>query len=214
MRRGVAALAVSLLGASWAQQVVSARAGLVHYLEGRVLADGKRIRMKVNRFPQLAAGQTVATAQRARVEILLNPATFLRLGEASSFRLASDDLADTRVELLSGAAIVDVRALENQNRVTILAGGVPVELREDGLYQFTPARVRVYDGEAAVGAIRLTRGWEVAFGSTPLAAVRFDRKDTDSLYLWSEQRAKALNPPVPVRRRLSNPPLVFPLLGR
>jgi hypothetical protein len=169
--------------------------------------------MKVNRFPQLTAGQTVATAQRARVEVLLNPTTFLRVGEASSFRLASDDLSDTRVELLRGAAIVDVQELENGNRVTILTGGLEVELRKDGLYHFADARVRVYDGEAAVGAIKLTRGWGLALDKMPLEAVKFDRKDTDSLYLWSEHRAKVLDPPVPIRRRLSNPPLVFPLFG-
>ena len=37
--------------AAFAQQVISARSGLIHYVEGRVLLDGKPVEVKLSAFP-------------------------------------------------------------------------------------------------------------------------------------------------------------------
>jgi len=194
MRRGIVLLAVLLCTTAWAQRVVSARAGMIHYLEGRVSLDGKRIAQSPSRFRQMSNGQTLTTSPRARAELMLNPTTYLRVGESSAIKLLSDDLLDTRVELLTGAAIVDVRELGNGNRVTLEMGGSAIEFRKSGIYQLateTGGRVRVYEGEAFVGSLKISRGWQVILGAEP---AKFDRKDTDSLYHWSEQRARVLGP--------------------
>ncbi len=52
-------------------------------------------------------GQTLAT-EDARAEVLLTPGVFLRLGSHSSFKMVSNLLSDTRLEVLSGTAIVEV----------------------------------------------------------------------------------------------------------
>ena len=200
MRRGILISLLVLCANAWAQRVVSARAGMIHYQIGRVSLDGKRVTMTTNRFPQMTAGQTLTTAQRARAELLLNPTTFLRIGDSSSIRLISDDLLDTRVTLVTGTIVVDVQDLNNLNKVTIQVADTAVDLRKDGQYHFTTnggGVVRVYDGEARIGEAKLTKGWELVIGKTP---EKFDRDQRDSLFLWSEQREKALNPPLPVRR--------------
>jgi hypothetical protein len=143
--------------------------------------------------------------------MLLNPTTFLRVGDSASIKLLSDDLLNTRVALLAGTAVVDVQELDNQNRVRIEIAGTGVEILKDGQYHFTTeggGRLRVYDGEALLGAAKLTKGWEMVIGGTP---AKFDRDEKDGLYLWSEQRNKVLNPPVPMRRRIPNSPRVFRL---
>lgn len=215
MRRGSAFLTVVVMCTPvWAQHVVSARAGMIHYLEGRVSVDDKRVRLKFARFPQMSNGQTLSTAQRARAELLLNPTTFLRVGESSSIKLLSDDLLDTRVALITGTAVVDVRDLNNNNKVTLEIEGSAIELRKDGVYHFTTGRMRVYDGEAFLEPVKLTRGWQVDLSSPAPQAEKFDRDVTDSLYLWSQQRARALDPPPRLRRRVSSPPWVFRPLGQ
>ena len=205
-----------LCATAWSQKVVSARAGLVHYVEGRVSVEGTRVRTKGTRFPQMKPGQTMESAQRARAEVLLNPTTFLRIGDSTSFRLDSDDLLDTRVELLQGTAVVDVRDLDNDNRVTVNIAGSAVQLRKDGVYYFTTAgggRLRVYDGEAGLDPLKLTKGWELALAQQPREPAKFDRDDRDALYRWSEQRSEALDPPWPTRG-IPRPPWVFTPLGR
>ena len=196
MRRGIALVAVFLCATAWAQRVVSARAGMIHYLEGRVSLDGKRIWHNPNRFRQMSDRQTLTTSPRARTELLLNPTTYLRVGESSVIKLLSDDLLDTRVALLGGEAVVEVRELVNGNRVTLEIGGSSIELRRSGLYQLETeggGRLRVYEGEALVGSVKIIKGWQMILGAEP---AKFDRKDTNSLYHWNEQRAKMLGPPV------------------
>lgn len=199
--RGITLVSLLVLcTTAWAQRAVSARAGMINYQEGRVSLDGKRVRITTSRFPQMKAGQTLVTAQRARAELLLNPTTFLRIGDSSSIKLVSDDLTDTRVTLLTGSIVVDVQELDNLNKVTIQIADSAVELRKEGQYHLTATgggKARVYDGEARVGEIKLTKGWELIIGKEP---AKFDRDQQDSLVVWSAQREKMLNPPVPVRR--------------
>src|ERR1051326_8247865 len=93
--------AASLAPAAWAQSVISAHSGIIHYVEGEVSIDGNAIHPKFAEFPEVKAGQLVATAE-GRVEILLTPGVFLRMAENTSVRMVSNALADTRLEVVSG----------------------------------------------------------------------------------------------------------------
>lgn len=188
---------------SWTQRAIAARAGLIHYLEGRADIDGQRVVQVTNRFLRLTAGQTLVTGRRGRVEILLNPHTFLRLGENTTVRMLSDDLTDTRVELVEGRAILDVLMLENENAVTISVHGAEIDIRKDGLYQFeNPQLLRVYDGEARIDQAKVTKGRWIDFGADTLEPSKFDRDETDDLYAWHRRRARAIERtnPSPFRR--------------
>src|ERR1700730_17445854 len=81
----VAILATSLAPGVWAQSVISAHSGIIHYVEGEVAIDGNAVHPKFAEFPDVKARQLVSTAE-GRAEILLTPGVFLRIAENSSVR--------------------------------------------------------------------------------------------------------------------------------
>ena len=185
----------TLPGAIFAQNVVSARAGLVHHLDGRVLLDEKPIVHKVAQFAEVKENSELRT-ERGRAEILLTPGVFLRLGEDSRIRMLSSRLADVRLQVIAGAAVVEVDELDKSSSVTILAVDTPVRLERAGLYRFDVVgdqapRLRVLAGEALVGELRVKAQREVTLDAD-LVVRKFHPEDTDPLDRWSRRRANYL----------------------
>src|SRR5947207_15597892 len=98
---GVLGLALSATTA-FSQQMISARAGMVHYVEGKVFAGSEQLDGKFGNFPQIKENQVLRT-EEGRAEVLLTPRVFLRAGENTSFRMIPNRLIDTRLELLAGS---------------------------------------------------------------------------------------------------------------
>ena len=88
------------------QSVISTRSGLVHYFEGAVYLGDQPLQPRFGKFPTIAEGSELRTAQ-GRAEVLLTPGVFLRLGESSAIRMVANALSDTRVGLLAGSVLVD-----------------------------------------------------------------------------------------------------------
>lgn len=191
----VFALMPLFTGAAWAQAALAARAGLIHYVQGDVFVDGRRIDPKPAEFPLLERNELLSTGL-GRAEILLNPGTFLRLGENSSFRLLSASLTDTRLALVSGQALIEVEDLRKDNALTVTFMNTDVAIAKRGLYQFDADRglLRVYDGEASVSSsaapLKVKKAWSADLNGPALAAAKFDRSETDTLYRWSARRAR------------------------
>src|ERR1041385_6148350 len=118
-----------------AQKVVSARAGLITYLQGPTFVDGNRVILKSARFPQMKDGDTLSTL-RGRAELLLAPGVVLRLAENSQVRLASTDLADTQVTLERGDALIEVLQLPEGSRIQVRLLDTVTEFARPGLYRF------------------------------------------------------------------------------
>ena len=200
--RAVAAiLALSLAPHAWAQSVISAHSGVVHYIEGDVSIDGTAIHPKFAKFPDVKAGQVVATAE-GRAGILPTPGVFLRIAENSSVRMLSNTLADTRLEVVSGSALVDVGELLEHNAISFKASGVNMELAKKALYRIdaSPANLRVYQGQARVisdsESLTVRKGHQIdldtaKLSDTKLEDTKFDAKETDAFYRWSSRRAAA-----------------------
>ena len=192
---GAAILAMSLAPGAWAQSVISAHSGVIHYVEGDVSVDATPVHPKFAEFPDVKAGQLVATAE-GRAEILLTPGVFLRMAENTSVRMLSNSLADTRLEVVSGSALVEVGELLEHNAITFEASGIKMELAKKGLFRIdaSPASLRVYEGQARVtaGSEALTarKGHQIDLDSSTLADTKFDAKDTDAFYRWSSRRAE------------------------
>ncbi len=93
-----------------AQSVISAHSGTIHYTEGQVTLDGTAVQPKFGEFPEVKIGQ-VLSAQDGRAEVLLTPGVFLRLGENSAFKMISNQLTNTRLEINSGQAMIEVGEL-------------------------------------------------------------------------------------------------------
>ncbi len=188
-------LAISLGPHAWAQSVISAHSGVIHYVEGDVSVDGAPVHPKFAEFPDVKAGQVVATTE-GRAEVLLTPGVFLRIAENSSVRMLSNALADTRMEVVSGSALVEVGELLEHNAITFEASGVNMELAKKGLFRIdaSPASLRVYEGQARVSSSAETltarKGHRIDLESAKLADTRFESKETDAFYRWSSRRAE------------------------
>lgn len=179
-----------------AQKVVSARAGLLTYVQGSVCIDGKPVVLKTARFPQMKDGETLSTGpDRGRVEVLLAPDIVLRLPENSQVRMDDTDLSDTRVTLQQGEALIEVIRMAEDNRLQVAVGETTTEPTRPGLYRIgisQNATLRVYGGEALVRSGVKTadakRGMAVNLDAD-LAVSRFERKQTDSFHYWAAQRS-------------------------
>jgi len=180
---------------AWAQSVISAHSGVIHYVEGDVTIDGTAVHPKFAEFPDVKSGQVLAT-EEGRVEVLLTPGVFLRLTDNSSVRMISNALADTRLEVVTGSALVEVGELLEHNAIAFDTAGAHLVLSKKGLYRITanPALLQVYDGQALVttGSETVTakKGHEIDVSAAKPVDTKFDTKNTDSFYRWSARRAE------------------------
>ena len=129
-------LAMALIAATsmWGQSVISAHSGVIHLAEGQVTVDGKDVQQKFGEFGDVKTGQVLAT-QDGRAEVLLTPGVFLRVNENSSFRMVQNKLVDTRIEIVSGTAMIQVSELLEDNSITLLYHDTTVNLTKKGLYR-------------------------------------------------------------------------------
>src|SRR5438128_1238879 len=114
-----------LPGVAFPQNIVSARAGLIHHSDGRVLLNEKQIVHKPAQFQEVKESEYLRT-ELGRAEVLLTPGIFLRMGEDTQIEMLSTRLSDVRVRLVAGSAIVEADELNKENSVTVLVRDVPV----------------------------------------------------------------------------------------
>lgn len=189
-----AILALSAVSAS-AQPVVSAKSGLVAYVEGKVFVGDQLVQPSLTSFPDVKENIVLRT-EEGRAEILLSPGVFLRIGENSSFRMITNRLIDTRLEVLTGSAVVEADEMAKDTNVTIVANKASILIAKHGLYRFDmePARVKVFDGVASVTNGEQTTpvgvGRMLSLDSNTASVEKFNKEDTDALDHWSRRRAE------------------------
>jgi hypothetical protein len=146
-----------LAAAAWStaagQAVISTHSGVVYFFEGSVFIGDERLEQKFGRFPEVGEGRELRT-EHGRAEVLLTPGVFLRVAENSAIRMVSNKLADTRIELLSGSAIIEASDARSGSPVTLTYGAWEVKIPEQGVYRIDcdPPRVQVYKGRVEVAA--------------------------------------------------------------
>ena len=170
------ALAVAL--PAGAQQLISAKSGLVHYTEGEVKIGEQSASPNNGIFQSLANGKELSTTE-GRAEMLLGPGQFVRLNENTTVRMVSNKLEATRLEVVRGSVMVEIVDMDKGAPVTIGFGANTIDLRKAGLYRIDAdqSRVRVYEGEAVVlgngQSVTAKKGKEVSLGAV-LALNGFD----------------------------------------
>jgi hypothetical protein len=199
----VLSLATLFVPAAIAQNTISARPGTLNYVEGQATLDGQALTQKSVGHAELAAGQVLETGN-GKVEVLLTPGVFLRLGKDSSIRMISPDLTKTEIALESGRADVEVDQLYKQNvlLVDLRDGGSQTQLVKNGLYAFDAAAgtVRTFDGKAlafptssAEKGIEVKGGKEIVLNGEATKPHGFDKdRAQDDLYKWSSLRSEYL----------------------
>jgi hypothetical protein len=174
---------------------ISAKPGVVNYLEGNASLNGQPILSSDLRSTALNAGDVLST-EAGKAEVLLTPGVFLRLGSNSEVHMISPSLIDTQLELRRGEAMIEVDQIVDDCRISVLNHGASVLIEKDGLYRLNAddaARVAVIDGKAEVylgdQKVKLGKGKEVVLGDL-LKPEKFDRKKEDELYAWSNVRSQ------------------------
>jgi len=215
-----AAFVLSGTGLLRGQAIISAQAGLIHYVQGEIYLDGKPFERLSARLRLLKTGGELRTG-RGRAEIILHPGELpfverafipalaggdspmlkpgatLRLGRDAALRMLDNHLERPQFELLSGSAILDLGHIPKGAMVCGLMSGAAVRVSKSGLYRFdvSPPRVSVYKGEAKVEMggheVRLSSGICLPLGT--FQAEPFDVKIADSLVRWNQWRANVIS---------------------
>ena len=182
------------------QYVISAKAGVVNFVEGTVTVAGiDGTSRHLLKRDQLEAGERVTTGSDGKAEILLNPGSYARLGSGSSFEFKTTSLDDLEINLGSGSAIFEVFASKDF-KVTINAPKAKMFLIQSGIYRVDVlpdggGRISVTKGRAqlddAARAI-VKSGGQATLNDRVSQLAKFDSDDKDQLDTWSKARAREL----------------------
>jgi FecR-like protein len=207
-------LSVFAAGGCYAQTrdkfVISARAGGINAVSGQATvqardgSDWQQLTIKND----LDAGDVVRTGADGRVEILLNPGSYLRLAENSQFELADNSLQNLEIRLLKGTAIVEATgADETELLINITTPHTKLAIVRGGLYRLNvipdeTTELFVRKGRVLLGDshTKIKGGDKVTFSGTAFSVAKLDKKEKDSFDQWSKERAESL---VQVNRRIS-----------
>jgi hypothetical protein len=161
--------------------------GTINYIEGQVLINGNLLNSRQEGNVSLQRDDMLSTTQ-GKVEVLLSPGAFLRVGNNSQIRMVSPGMGDPTIEVVRGEVMVEVDYLPKLARLDILERGADAALLKEGVYRFNAdeGSISVFDGKAQVGENGKTkdfgRGKELLLLSDArLKAVSFNTKAPDDL---------------------------------
>jgi hypothetical protein len=180
-----------------AQAVIGAKSGVVNYIEGTVYLGDKVLEIQPAQFPDIKE-KTVLRTDEGRAEVLLPPGVVMRVGEKTSFRMISNRLIDTRIELLTGSVVIEADEIGKDTNVTVVAQNATVVLSKAGIYRLDmqPAQLKVFKGAADVQIgsdnVQVSGGKMLQLGGALAVAEKFNTEDTDSLDHWSRRRAEMM----------------------
>jgi len=168
------------------QFLISAKAGLVNYVEGQA---------NVQLHEQVPVGTPIQTGPQSHVEILLNPGSFLRLDENSTVVLDSVELTQIAIRLVCGTVLIERAEIDKQTPIHVTTGKLRTLIVSQGLYRFSGDTASVIDGKlrTADSSMTLKKGQEVtAIGN------RYEKRgltvnaESAELDRWSERRSSEL----------------------
>ncbi len=212
----LAALLASAAACASAQAVISTHSGVVHYFEGAVYLNGQTLESRLGKFSSMTDGSELRT-EKGRAEVLLTPGAVLRLDQNSSVRMLSNSLADTRVELLTGSAMLEASEPVPGTELTMIHQGWQARFPQAGLYRLdsNPPRLSVREGEAEVSggsSAGLTPGGPILVGrgmNLPLnAALAMEATadpSRDGLETWSTGRADSISADNAIAANIQDP---------
>jgi hypothetical protein len=104
------------------QTPMPAGSGSINYVEGQASIDGATLSLHSVGSAVLEPNQVLNTGD-GYAEVLLTPGAFLRMGHGSEVRMLSAGLADTRVQLVRGTAIVEVDQMIKGTHLALAING-------------------------------------------------------------------------------------------
>lgn len=187
--------------------VISAKAGGINAITGQasVHSRGESDWQQLMITDDLDAGDRVRTDFDGRIEILLNPGSYLRVGGNSEVELSNNTLENLEVRLLRGTAIVEATGADGlELNIAISTPHTKLAIVRQGLY-----RVSVLPGDATELIVRKGRvilsdshtkvkgGNKVVFSATNVSVAKLTKeekklKDKEQVDVWSKERAETL----------------------
>lgn len=181
--------------------VISAEAGNVNFIEGPVTISRTTGRSGyLLKGDRIKIGDRISTEANSKVEVLLNPGSYLRLGGNSSFEFLDTSLDNLQVQLNRGSAMFEV-ITTNDFTFTIMTPKADFNVVKSGIYRVDvledgTGRIEVRKGRATIGdddEARVKKGRSATVDGDSVAVERFDRGERDNLEEWSRDRAKQLD---------------------
>lgn len=185
--------------------VISAKAGGINAITGQadVHPRGESDWQQLSITDDLDAGDRVRTANDGRIEILLNPGSYLRLGGDSEVELSNNSLSNLEVRLLRGTAIVEATGADGlELNINISTPHTKLAIVRQGLY-----RLNVVPGDGTELIVRKGRvilsdthtkvkgGNKVVFSATNVSVAKLtkeEKKLQEDIDTWSKDRAETL----------------------
>jgi FecR protein len=187
--------------------VISAKAGGINAITGdaSVHSRGQTDWQQLMITDDLDAGDRVRTAYDGRVEILLNPGSYLRVGGNSEVELSNNTLENLELRLIRGTAIVEATGADGLDlNINISTPHTKLAIVRQGLY-----RLNVVPGDATELIVRKGRvilsdshtkvkgGNKVVFSATNVSVAKLTKeekknKEKEDVEVWSKERAQTL----------------------
>ncbi len=197
------ALAFTVEAQNREQYVISAKAGGINLVSGDVTVrrEGAKEEKRLTAKDDLESGDVVSTGAGARVEVLLNPGSYLRVGENAEFELTDASLDSLLVNLRRGNAIIEVASAEDVKvAINIVTPQSNVLITKGGIYRFNVLPNQITEIFVRKGRLLLGKGAEnrvkggqkVVMRDGRSEVAKFDKKEQDTLDEWSKDRAKTL----------------------
>jgi FecR protein len=184
--------------------VISAKAGAINAITGgaNVSSRGDSNWQQLMITDDLNSGDRVRTDYDGRVEILLNPGAYLRLGGNSEIELVDNSLANLEVRLLRGTAIVEATGADGlELNIGISTPHTRLAIVRQGLYRLNVIPEDATELIVRKGSVILSDthtkvkgGNKVIFNATNVSVAKLSNADKkkDDMEVWSKDRAKTL----------------------
>lgn len=198
---------ISAMGQNREKFVISAKAGGINAVTGQAAmhAKGESDWQQLTITDDLEAGDRVRTANDGRVEILLNPGSYLRLGGDSEVELANNSLTNLEVRLLRGTAILEATGVEEtQMQIKVSTPHAKLAIDKQGLYRLNvvpddATELIIRKGRVILGDsnTKVKSGCKVVFSATTVSVAKLTEEEkrlekTVAIEQWSRDRAQML----------------------
>lgn len=195
--------AASVSAQNRSEYVISARAGQINFASGSVTVrrGGSSAWRTLTMEDRLEAGDRVKTGSNGRFEVLLNPGSFVRVGESTEFELSSSDIVHPQLKVVTGSVVVEA-SIDAEQSIEIATPQTGVTIVKSGIYRINAlaaanaTEVLVRKGRALVGSagvlVKAGKTVTVSGGGATSEVAKFEGKNKDALDLWSRERASTL----------------------
>jgi hypothetical protein len=198
--------------------LISAKAGGINLVSGNVTVErkGDGSQQALTSTDDLRTGDSVTTGAGGRVEVLLNPGSYMRVDENSEFELTDASLDQLIIKLVKGSAVVEVTGGDDVDlSIGINTPQADALIVRGGIYRFNVLpnetteilvrKGRVLFGKGLTDMVKGGKKVIIGRDGNVVEIAKLNKKEQDTLDLWSKERAETL---ARANRKLQSRPLL------